>query len=124
MTMTKDEIKFVNLTPHTIILCDAHRGNDVLAEFKPDPRGPVRLDEKTVLRASVPLAGTPFAVPIRRREFAQPCGLPEAEQGVLYIVSSVVADAAPHRKDLVCPGGFIRDSHGRVAGCSYFVQNS
>lgn len=122
--MTNDTIRFINLTPHTVVVCDAHRGNDVLVEFKPDPRGPVRLEEKTALRASVPLAGTPFAVPIRRREFAQPTGLPDPEPGVLFIVSSVVADAVPHRRDLVSPGGFIRDAHGRVIGCSYFVQNN
>ena len=41
-------------------------------------------------------------IPIRRIKQASVTHLPEYEDGTLYIVSAIVAKAAPHRSDLIC----------------------
>lgn len=46
--------------------------------------------------------------------------LPKPRRGVRCIVSSMVAEAFPKRKDLLVPGGKINDEHGVVA-CNYFI---
>ncbi|HLU45236.1 MAG TPA: hypothetical protein VKZ67_09500, partial [Natronosporangium sp.] len=46
----------------------------------------------------------------------------DQQPGVLLIVSRMVAEAAPHRRDLVIPHGLLRDSQGRVVGCAGFGQ--
>jgi len=43
-------------------------------------------------------------------------GLPDARDGVIYIVSGMVASAAP-RGDVFSPGELERDEEGRVVGC-------
>src|SRR5690606_27309669 len=49
-------------------------------------------------------------------------GLPDQQPGVWLIVSRMVAEAAPHRRDLVIPHGLVRDDAGRVVGCSALGQ--
>jgi hypothetical protein len=43
-------------------------------------------------------------------------GLPSPRDGVIYIVSGMVASAAP-RDDVFSPGELERDEGGRVVGC-------
>jgi hypothetical protein len=45
-----------------------------------------------------------------------PQGLPEPEDGVVLVVSALVAEAAPEREDLAYPGEAIRDSDGKIVG--------
>lgn len=116
-------MKFVNLTPHTVVLCDNNVGNAVLATFPADPEGPARLVDQTEIAGHALVDGTPFAAVMRRRSFAGVVGLPDPQPGVMYIVSSFVLDAVPDRDDLCAPGGFIRDGQGRVVGCTFFVTN-
>jgi hypothetical protein len=47
-------------------------------------------------------------------------GLPEPMQGVLFIVSRLVKQAVPDRKDCVVPCEVLRDTHGHVIGCMGF----
>ena len=49
-------------------------------------------------------------------------GMPDAAEDTIYIVSQLVANAAPQRRDLVFPLDLIRDDKGRVVGCRGFGQ--
>jgi hypothetical protein len=44
--------------------------------------------------------------------------LPDYQEGVVLIVSRLVAEANPHRYDLVFPDGLSRNDAGEVIGCS------
>src|SRR5690606_42059691 len=57
-------------------------------------------------------------IPVNRTIPGKVEGLPEEQEGVVYIVSRVVVEAMPDRKDLFFPDELIRDEKGRVIGCS------
>ena len=79
-------IKFVNLTPHDVTL------TDIGITFEPE--GLARVEEKFV-ESYHPL--------IKKSVLGEVTGLPPKQLGVVYIVSSMVMDAAPERDDLVVP---------------------
>lgn len=43
-------------------------------------------------------------------------GLPAPQDGVIYLVSTLVAQASPSRRDLLVPANLVRDEAGRVVG--------
>jgi hypothetical protein len=45
------------------------------------------------------------------------------ETGDIYIVSNIVRQAFPDRKDLASPGDLIRDENGIVIGCKNLIVN-
>lgn len=51
-------------------------------------------------------------------------GLPEPVFGVVWIVSAMVREACPERKDLASPGELIRDEKGNPIGCKGLVFNA
>lgn len=51
-------------------------------------------------------------------------GLPEYVEGVFYVVSAMVRQALPERKDLLSPGQLIRNEEGQPVGCLGLVRNS
>lgn len=56
--------------------------------------------------------------------YGEVTGLPEFEEGVYYVVSAMVRQALPHRKDLLSPGQLIRNEAGQPVGCLGLVRNS
>ena len=44
-------------------------------------------------------------------------GLPNSVDNVFYVVSLIVAQALPLRKDLLIPGELLRDEKGAIVGC-------
>jgi hypothetical protein len=97
----------INLTPHTI--------NFIL------PNG-----EKMEIPASGNLArvsvhtetvGEINGIPITTSVFGEVEGLPAFEDGVVYIVSSLVAQRCGDRKDIFIPNESVRDENGRIIGC-------
>ena len=101
-------MKIINRTPHPVSLCDAD-GN-ILRVIESDGQ-PIRLAAKTVP------AGDWGGVPLSRTEFGEPVGMPEPEEGTLYIVSQLVKSAFPGRKDLMVPAEVVRDAEGKILGC-------
>jgi hypothetical protein len=97
---------FINLTPHSVSLM---RDGSVL-HISPEPI-PARCEEAETLSATV--AG----YPVYNVTFGTVYGLPEPKEGVLYIVSRMVAEALPDRHDLVFPHQLVRDSAGNIVGC-------
>lgn len=97
----------VNLTPHSI--------NFIL------PNG-----EKMEIPASGNLArvsvhtetvGEINGIPITISVFGEVEGLPASEDGVVYIVSSLVAQRCGDRQDVFIPNESVRDENGRIVGC-------
>lgn len=109
--------KFINLTPHTVNLVEGLGCPRVTRVW--DPSGVV------ARVASVDQSTGKFfsGVALRTASFGEVKDLPEPREGVKFIVSGMVRSALPERKDLVSPGGLVRDSDGRVIGCSYFLTN-
>lgn len=89
--------KIINLTPHPLTMIDDD-GN-VVGSY--ESAGIARVD-------SLPLGDV--------------VGLPEPEEGTVYVVSVLVAERLPHRNDLRVPGGQVRDGDGRIVGCRSLAE--
>lgn len=62
-------------------------------------------------------------VNLYRTVFGEVTGLPDYEEGVYLLVSTMVREALPLRKDLVSPGQLLRNDEGQVIGCLGLVGN-
>jgi len=101
---------FVNLTPHTINVV-----GDVAMAIAPS--GTLARCQEV----STPV-GNIDGVPLVSKTFGAVEGLPEAQDGTIYIVSALVLAAlkGSGRTDVVCPGDPVRDEAGRIIGCRSF----
>jgi len=102
----------VNLTPHPIVV----RTDNGDITF-PASGQVARVTCRQELAGYVLLDGV--QIPIQRTTFGQVEGLPEPQDGVVYIVSGLVMTAlAGTRDDVVqpdtSPAGAIRDADGRI----------
>ena len=59
-------------------------------------------------------------IPVYSTSYGEPEGLPEEKEGVFYLVSALTAQAAKGRKDLLLVDGAVRDSEGKIVGCTAF----
>ena len=50
-------------------------------------------------------------------------GLPDRKENVYYIVSRVVMQNCPNRRDLLVPNEIIRDETGKIIGCKSLANN-
>lgn len=104
-------MRLVNLTPHAVTLI-ASNGSQVVVQ----PSGSlarVATTEKVV--GNTEIEGLEF--PIVATQFGEVQGLPEQEEGTMYLVSALVKEAAAARGDLVSPGAQVRNEQGQVVGC-------
>ena len=100
---------FKNLTAHNIVI---HNGPTI------PPSGSV------ARVASTPTAaGDHDGVSLSRIVFGEVVGLPEAEPGVILIVSALVRTAVPSRKDVASPGESVLGPDGRPVACKGLVVN-
>ena len=101
-------MKFVNLTPHALNV------NPNVESINIPPSG-------TIARVSVERQKVAHinGIAISRVKYGEPVNLPDEEDGVLLIVSAMVAShpLLKGRNDILYPGEAIRDSEGRVIGC-------
>lgn len=97
-----------NWTPHRITVVRTDSGADLVLE----PAGPA--PRLTTTREDL---GVLDGVPMVRATMGDVTGLPAERPGVILVVSAMVAEAAPERADLACPGELIRDDAGQVVGC-------
>lgn len=105
-------VKVVNLTPHDVNVMD-EEGNTLMV-FPSE--GIARLLTQTVHHEPFVLDdGT--KIPTSSTEFGEVQGLPEPADGVVYIVSSLIAGYYPLRGDLYIPNESVRDDKGRIIGC-------
>ena len=100
-------IKIYNLTPHDL--------NVVMFD------GSVETLPKSGLIARVSQEDRPDGfiggINITSRVMGEVTDLPEPQDSIYFIVSSLVASAAKGRDDLFVPGPLVRNDQGQVIGC-------
>jgi len=106
--------KLVNLTPHTvnIFLRDGR-------QISLPSQGIARVKELVEDVGELEVDGV--TIPLRRKFLEAVIeGLPEPEEGVIYIVSYLAAEVAWKlgREDVVATGDPVRDHEGRIIGVS------
>jgi hypothetical protein len=98
--MTK---KIINLTPHIINI----EGQDPI-----ESSGVCRCKEE------IEEVGEINGIKIINKSFGEVEGLPEEQEGIIYIVSLPIAQAVKgKRKDCFIPGEIVRDNEGKIVGC-------
>jgi hypothetical protein len=108
----ENTMKIVNLTPHVVNVVD--EGACTLP-----PSGQVaRVSSTTTEVRRV------NGIPCSAVSYGEVQGLPEAEEGTLYIVSALVRAAVPHRRDVASPGELVRDPETKQPiGCRGLAVN-
>lgn len=118
-------MKFLNLTPHPITIIDGNY-EITLPVDGPAPRLAVdRVELGTIVADHYPVSRMgdaelgAFQCAIVRSTMGEPIGLPEPQDGVVLVVSALVAEhpSLSHRTDLAYPGEAVRDDEGRIVGC-------
>jgi len=112
-------VSVLNLTPHPIVFV----GDDGRVSATYEPSGPaarVTIESVPAPVEVLEYAGKFYGLPVQIMESATTAdvtGLPDQQDGVLIIVSQMVADALPDRTDLHWPTDVVRDQDGRPIGC-------
>ena len=105
-------MKLLNLTPHEVVLC----GIKIASSGQQ-----ARVATTRKLGTYTVVSDRP--VPVYYTVLGAVTGLPEAAEGVVYIVSALVRSAAPERRDLYSPADLQRDERGNVIGCESLDSN-
>ena len=106
------KVKIVNLTPHKITFV-TDKGDLIVK-----PSGSVaRVSSETKETGCIYVSNFGLRIPLTTTVFGQVENLPEPEEGVIYVVSSLVAGRVPERHDVYIPNESIRDDKGRIIGC-------
>jgi hypothetical protein len=108
MKMKNNNTAFVNLTPHSITFVD-DVGNTVLTV---EPSG--QIARCSVTREKI---GDINGIPVNKSRFGKVENLPEPQEGTIFIVSALAAQAVPERKDVYITDDAVRDEQGRIIGC-------
>lgn len=110
---------FRNLTPHKIAVF----GNDglVLLELEPEPKENwARVNEEVENLYGVYVDETYSKMATVVVKKYTEANLPEPEYGCYLLVSKMVLDAHPERRDLLCPDtgpdSVVRDEQGHILG--------
>lgn len=120
----------VNLTPHSIRVFSAD-GKTEIATVPPSgavARVEVARAESGVIPiewdAERLLAGDPLSgIPVFTSSYGDVLNLPPAQSGVVFIVSAMVRQAVPARRDVMSPGELIRGTDGQPIGCRGMEAN-
>lgn len=99
-------MKVINLTPHMVNIVD---GKSYPSE------GVARVSEKETQ------TGMLNGIPLFSKTFGEVVGLPDPQEGILFIVSGLVKAACPNRADLLVPTKLVRDEKGNIIGCQGFA---
>jgi hypothetical protein len=105
---------FVNKTPHSITVQTVDGTMTIEPTFPPARVGQDYLP-----------AGEVDGIPVQQSVFGEVENLPEPEEGVVIIVSAMVAQQCVNRTDVVAPdtgASAIRDEAGRIVAVRGFVR--
>ncbi len=114
-------MRIVNLTPHPVRIYTADTPDQV---DDPDhgvlltlePSGALARLSESVTGEETILAGEGVEIPVSTVSYAEIQGLPEPQQGTVYVVPLMTALAAPARTDLLVPYEQVRNEEGTVVG--------
>jgi hypothetical protein len=101
--------KIINKTPHAVYLLN--EDGTVLRVF-PKSNGMIRVKEN--IKDLDDIDG----IPISSTRWGKTKDVPDYVEGIFYIVSQLVKNAMPKRKDFLTPKGAVRDEKGTVIGCT------
>lgn len=101
--------KIINKTPHAVYLLNLD--GSILRVF-PKSNGMIRVNEIVTDIAEID------GIPISSTTWGETNDVPDYMEGTYYIVSQLVKNALPKRKDLLVPKGAVRDDKGNVIGCT------
>ena len=79
--------------------------------------GSIRLSSQTKK------VGNLNGIPLSKTVFGEAQGLPEQKKGTYYIVSSLVCQAYPDRKDFLIVNETVRNEKGQIVGCRSLSVN-
>jgi hypothetical protein len=102
-------IEVINLTPHAVNFV-ADDGTPIITI---EPCGTLARVSARTERTGVTIIG----IPVTKTVYGDIEGLPEPRDGVVYVVSSIVASRCPERDDVFIPNESVRDESGRIIGC-------
>jgi hypothetical protein len=100
--------KFINLTPHTLNIVKA---DGSIMDIPPDGKIARVASSSTVV-------ATINDINISQQTFGDVIDLPDAQDGVVFIVSRMVKDRVAHRSDVLVPGAPVRDADGKIVGAN------
>ena len=110
-----NNIQIVNLTPHTVRIVNDDK--TVIAEYPSQGVARVKSEFVTV--------DTIMGIPVMKTTYGETEDLPQPVEGTFFIVSMVVANANPTRKDLLMPNTapqmVVRDEAGQIFGVKSFA---
>ena len=98
-----------NFTPHNVVIVNG------AAKIVIPSDGIARVTETKTVAPSIDVDGV--AVETFVSAFGEVENLPPQEEGVMVIVSALVASATKGRDDLLVPGELVRDDGGNIVGC-------
>lgn len=101
-------INIVNLVPHDVVF--VHEDHSIICIVPPSGML-ARVTSRTKVIGSI------NGIPVTTTEYDDVIGLPDSEEGTIYVVSSMVAQRVPNRDDVFIPNESIRDFRGVIIGC-------
>jgi hypothetical protein len=108
---------WVNLTPHEIVVRRSPLPSSEPLRLPPSGR-------IARMSAETSTAGERDGVTLRLQRGATADGLPPPTDGVVWVVSTPMRLAMPHRLDLVSPGPLVRDENGQPVACDGLDVNA
>lgn len=98
----------INLTPHAITFLDGN--NSVLATI--EPSGTIARASQTRDRVS-----EVNGIPVNQCSYGAVTGLPDPQDGTIYLVSALTAQACRNRSDVFIVDDAVRNESGQIIGC-------
>ena len=105
-------MKIVNLTPHALNLMPAGPDGPVVTI---PPSGQVARCAVTRVQVDTVIVDG-ITVPVNQTQFGSVSDLPDPRPDTIYVVSALVAQAVPDRRDVFIVDDAVRDDQGRIIG--------
>lgn len=117
------EVTVINLTPHDVHF---HHVDGEVQTF-PRTHSVARVTEEKEadtegIGSRVPIFTAKVGNPVLVTEGGE-MPFPKENAETFYIVSAMVREALPRRRDLLSPDNLVRDMQGKVVGCAAFRRN-
>ena len=104
-------LKIINLTPHDIVI----DGDTIKKSGRV-----ARVQRDSMFKLNQYANGYPvYYLTFRNTTY----NLPRRRKGTMFIVSAIVREANPKRRDIYSPSHLVYNNDGQVIGCEGFLRN-